>query len=558
MKKKSIAMILAVALTFSVVGCGNGTGSDKAPAGDPVDREEKTGGEVQEDAAGTLKDTAEVDIWASYDEPVTITTVKRDLSSIIYPEGDNIDENGWTREYQKRFNINLVNEWVSDDYDTKLNLQIAEGKLPDVFVVSAPQLKQLVEADMLYDLTDLYDTYASDGIKGCEQADESSFQSAVFNGRLYGLAQLGYGNIAQPDFVWIRHDWMKEFGLSAPETMDELVNIARTFMKEKGGYGIAADKSLEFLNLIAIGWGAHPNMWVRDDNGNIVYGSTTEEMKNALADWAEWYQEGIISPEFATTDMVKANEDVINGKVGVMPYYNWWGFAVGADHISKNGFDAIFSSYNVPSANGEKVLQSIYCDNSSYVVISKDCKNPEAVFKLINFYYYMATDGPNEEPELANALNSNELPHTQMTTRIMDPTTLETEWGSINKACVTGDTTGIADKYVEHYNQIQDFLADPLNNTEKTGEYCQCGFEGSPYTLGKECFDKGNYVENVLWAYMPETLGKTGSTLGDIITEGFTKIIMGEEPISYFDTVVENWKTAGGEQATREMEELYN
>ena len=50
----------------------------------------------------------------------------------------------------------------------------------------------------------------------------------------------------------------------------------------------------------------------------------------------------------------------------------------------------------------------------------------------------------------------------------------------------------------------------------------------------------------------------SGSTLDDILTEGFTRIIIGDKPADYFDTVVKDWKTAGGEQATKEMNEIYN
>ena len=69
--------------------------------------------------------------------------------------------------------------------------------------------------------------------------------------------------------------------------------------------------------------------------------------------------------------------------------------------------------------------------------------------------------------------------------------------------------------------------------------------------------DEGRYIKNKVWAITPETLLNTGSTLEDILCEGFTKIIMGEEPIDYFDTVVENWKAAGGDQATIEVNEMY-
>ena len=48
-----------------------------------------------------------------------------------------------------------------------------------------------------------------------------------------------------------------------------------------------------------------------------------------------------------------------------------------------------------------------------------------------------------------------------------------------------------------------------------------------------------------------------GSTLNDILVEGFTQIIIGEKDIDYFDTLVEQWWKAGGEMATAEINETY-
>lgn len=53
------------------------------------------------------------------------------------------------------------------------------------------------------------------------------------------------------------------------------------------------------------------------------------------------------------------------------------------------------------------------------------------------------------------------------------------------------------------------------------------------------------------------TLQAAGSTLNDILIEGFTKIIIGEKPIDYFDEIVQQWLTAGGAQATAEINETY-
>ena len=60
-----------------------------------------------------------------------------------------------------------------------------------------------------------------------------------------------------------------------------------------------------------------------------------------------------------------------------------------------------------------------------------------------------------------------------------------------------------------------------------------------------------------MWGPATETLLSSGSTLDDILTEGFTKIIVGDKDIDYFDTLVEEWEKAGGAKATEEINEMY-
>lgn len=557
MNKKVLSFMLAVIMAAGVclTGCGGKEQEQSKAENQGKEEQQKSDDSQGAETAGN----EEIDIWAPFEETVTVTSVKSDYSYISYPEGDDIDNNLWTRTYLDRFNIKVENEWVSDDYDTKLNLQIAEGNIPDFVRVNATQLEQLVEADMLYDLTELYDTYASEDIKSFMEYDEPSFRSGFFDDKLYGVAQLHYGVEAQYDFVWIRQDWLAECGLEAPETVEDLETIAKTFMDKYGAYGIAAEKSLEYLNLLAPGWGAHPGMWVRDDSGNIAYGSTTEEYKNALADWAKWYKEGIIHSNFITMDMAKANEDVISGKVGIMPYYLWWGAVIGTDYVTANGFDAIYRPYKLPSATGEPVSQSIYCGNATYVAVSKKCEHPEAVFKMINFYQYIqSAEAEEKEPELRESLTAGSLVDTQANARVANPTIQMNETTSIYNAVITGDTSNLTPNFLVSYNNVKAFIENPNEHPEYTHGYCMYGFEGSTTTWVNEYIEKGQYLENVLWAFTPNILIESGATLDTILLEGFTKIIVGDEPIEYFDTVVEKWKAAGGEKAIQEMEELYN
>lgn len=256
---------------------------------------------------------------------VTIHTVTSEYSSAKYPKGDDITNNVWTRRYKEKLNINVKTDWVSDEYETKLNLAISSNELPDVFRVNPSQLRQLVEADMVMDLTEAFEQNASERLKGYMKADADSYESGKKDGKLYGIPQMHWGLIEQPDFIWIRNDWKEELKLQDPKSVEDIKNMALKFMEKHGGYGIAVDQSLDYLNLLAIAWNAHPDMWIEDNSGKLTYGSIQPEMKNALAEWAEWYKLGIIDPEFAIKDFNAMNADIVAGKVGIQPYYQWWG-----------------------------------------------------------------------------------------------------------------------------------------------------------------------------------------------------------------------------------------
>lgn len=536
MKRKGLSIILACALML-LSACSNST--------------DKNG-----QTAPAVKEIGEKP-FAKYEQPITIHTVRETNTSIKFPKGEDITNNIWTRAYKERLNINVVTDWVSDDYDTKLNLAISSNQLPDVFKVNATQLQQLIKSGTIMDMTKVFDKYASDLVKGYMKADRASFDSGMEDGKLYGIPQLHYGIIDEPNFIWIRNDWKEELGLPDPQTMDDIKNIALKFMEKHGGYGIAVNQSLETLKLLAVAWGAHPDIWIKDKDGKIVYGSIQPEMKEALATWAEWYKMGIIDPDFGIKDTAAMNTNVIAGKVGVYPFHQWWGYNPGADVVTKLGKNAIFYPYNIPSANGKKVIQSISFKNGSYIVVNKNCKNPEAAIKLANFYAYMMDEGfSKESKETVAAFVNDGLEHAPQPFKVTNPNTDYEQFVKVSEAMKTNDTSKFTKTGMwQKYNTSVDFIKN--GTPAAVGDYLQQGSPRSAYGLAKSFIDNNQYIKTALSGAPPEKLAKYGSTLNDILTEGFTKIIMGKENIDYFDKLVENWRAAGGDEATEGVNEMY-
>ena len=110
----------------------------------------------------------------------------------MFEDGDSHTNNPWTRAWLEQLGIEVTHEWVDDgntQYDTKLNMTIATGNLPDVFKVNYVQFRQLVQADLLLDLTDYYNENLSQRIRDYEQTDPDTIKQSTVNGRIYGIPE---------------------------------------------------------------------------------------------------------------------------------------------------------------------------------------------------------------------------------------------------------------------------------------------------------------------------------------------------------------------------------
>lgn len=533
--KRVLALALAVSMVIGSTGCMK-----------------------KEDSKKTDKNRKAVavpeDIWEPYEEEVTLTTVLAENSAIRWEEGDNYDNNPWYREYKDRFNVQVKNEWVSNDYNTKLNLTIAEGNLPDVFTVNAQQLEELQEADLIWDLSEIWEENASDLLKEYMAKNEGTFETAKFEGKLYGVPQLSLGAVDQIPVMWVKKDWKAESGIDEIKTIEEFEKMAKAMKDKHGKFAITETSDLAGMKAMAPGWGAYPGLWIEKD-GMIEYGSVQEEMKDVLKTYAKWYKEGLLDPEFTITDGDKMFQKVLNQEAGISPFTTWFVWGVGPGSIEEFGVEGTFDAYPMPTVTGEDAKVGIEFANYGYNVISKDCKNPEAAIRLMNYYAYMVSGEGDEDPELVKSLfNMNTIPYSF---RVFNTDTEYNRYKKIQSGLPQGSKadTSTWGQDAEQYAKCMMVIED--NNPDGGGEYLQYGKEKCSAEVAVDIIDKGLLIEDKLWGPPTETLGKSGSTLDDILIEGFTKIIVGEKPIEYFDTLVANWEKAGGEQATKEVNEKY-
>ncbi|NLW20763.1 MAG: extracellular solute-binding protein [Clostridiales bacterium] len=496
---------------------------------------------------------------APYETVVNITTVKGAGADIVYEDGDTHTSNPWTRAWLDRLGIEVTHLWVDDgntQYDSKLNMTIATGQLPDTFKVNYVQFRQLMDAGLIMDLTDLYNEHASQRIRDYEKTDPDTIKQSTVDGRIYGIPEYYYGIIDQPKDLWIRKDWYEDAGSPALKTVEDFENLAALFMEKYGGYGLAISNTLEHLFMtgpmfgVYLGNPANPNaqyFWYKDDTGRIKAGIAHEEFKTALQYWAKWYEDGIISADFANADMNKMIQDLVNGKAGMQPHYQWQGWHVGPNLVAAQGSDnAYMIPFPFPTMDGSQVLGQVGFPNNRVIVIAKTCENPAAVMKLLSFTDHIMFDADTVMTEEEfKGFTDGQREHTPGSLEIIDPMADMIQFEHVLHALKTGDTSelftaGMKKKYSDSISWINE------KNPGGLGAYLQQGFDGCAYDNSKFLIDNGFIKRTDVWGPPPVEFDKTINTI-DIILNGVMEIIMGIQPVEYYDTVLANWYAQGGQ-----------
>lgn len=511
-------------------------------------------------AAGTrdAQPIPEGDWKTPYDPPVNITTVKGTGSDLVYENGDDAFNNPWTRAWLNELGIEVTYDWIDEgntQYDTKLNMTIASGSLPDAFKCNYVQFRQLMQAGLLLDITDVYNTVASQRIRDYELTDPDTIKLTTIDGRIYGIPSYYYGIIDNPRDLWVRKDWYEAAGSPTLKTVEDFENLAKQFISEYGGYGLAISNTLTELFMtgpmfdVYLGDPANfgnPYFWYADETGRIKAGITHPEMKTALSYWAKWYAEGIISPDFANFDANKMNEDIVTSRAGFQPYYQWQGWLNGPNLVGATGSDnAYMIPLPFPTVDGSQVLGQVGFPNSSSIVVSATCKNPAAVMKLLSYTDYIMFDPDTVlTEEQFKGFTDGQREHVPGSFEILDPLADVIQFEHVLYALQTGDesqlfTAGMKKKYGDSINWLNN------KDTGGLGAFLQQGFEGCAYYNSKFLIDNDFLKRTDMWGPPPEAFDNTVNTI-DIALNGFSEIIMGIQPIEYYDQIIADWYAGGG------------
>ncbi len=541
MKKKTLSLLLAVAM---VMGCMTGCGGAEEDFTANMSDDEKAAWEA-----------AANDPYGKYPELVTYTTGyvltsqgADTLSGTAY-EQDTPTDNAYTRYVKNLINVQNENTFeaqAGDDYDQKVSLAIAAQDIPDIMhVADYSTLVELVENDMIADLTDIYNNLACDTVKSSYESygANNPLDAATFDGKIMAIpkTQLSDGQ----DFLWLRKDWLDNLGLEEPSTMDEVADILRAFISDDpDGNGQADTVGLAVLPTVYGGYpnnhfgidnfftafDAYPEIWIKDSEGKAVYGSVFTTR---------------------TTDDIVAL--ISGGQCGayVGPWWSPFNPAQTASYANK---DAEWVNVSAPVGSDNKINGINTKPYAGFVVVRKGYEHPEIAMKIVNINSEYAkkdtSDAAKEIIENQTIAYFNWPLYCQVqpgnNAEIMTANVKAVLDGSADVSTLDTEELGYYESAVRYQEAVD------AGQKAESADYSQ--YMSRLVAINKFSEEPANFMTPAYFE-TSESMKTKWASLEKLEQQTILKIIVGEADMSAFDEFVDNWTSAGGQTITEEINE---
>lgn len=498
--------------------------------------------------------------YGKYPETVTYTLGKISGGNHSnLPAGDTYEDNGYTRYLKKMLNIQNKDVFELEDgnqYEEAVEIAIKDNNLPDIMVVKGQEtVQKLAEAGMIEDLTEVYEECTTWRIKDMYASyTDALLNSGKYGGKLYGFPDtvIDHG----PTLLWMRKDWMDKLGMEEPADMDEAMNYILEFVnQDAAGNGetiglactpelVAGSSETYSADGIFSMFHASPRKWVQDAEGEIVYGSVTQECKAALEYLNTLYTKGVLDKKFLLRTSENIEELIKNGKCGAF-FGKWW--APNNPLMESYDYDknAEWTPYFFTKED-ENVLQEYETfEDRLYVVVRKGYEHPEIVAKYISVIFDYSRYDDKEANEVNEYFSLNVDPTARPLNINVDYRdtlyqTTENIRNALNKEKPSSSLTGLEKSY---YRTCKAYLDGNLTTANAWAAYT------SRITA------VGTLVDLNFKSRQPLPLSGEGLKVGEDLLkleqQTFIQIVCGEKTVGYFDTFVKEWYAAGGKDFTQ-------
>lgn len=285
-----------------------------------------------------------------------------------------------------------------------LLVYLASSDLPDIVIMNKSGeypggIGKMVADGVASDLTDDLPLYAPDYWRFINDHPQFQSNARMDDGRYYLIPSTIYP-IGSPYRFWFgmvaRQEFLDQLGMDNPKTPEELytylkrckdeLGVETPFMSDVNRWNHAwenGDGSFSApFGLVSLGLYA--------DEGVVHHGHAEKELQGVLDFFAKLYQEGLLDPNFSSTDEAMANSAMMSGKSALM--------LTAASRIANmmNSLDdPQFTLTGIPPLSKPDGSPAYYVFASTYIEGSFCAFIPETTtgerrinaLKLLNYFY---------------------------------------------------------------------------------------------------------------------------------------------------------------------------
>lgn len=312
-------------------------------------------------------------------------------------------------ELEKLTGVHVNWEFVtgsSDQISQRTNLKFASNVLPDVFVANLSKSMQMQygAAGLIIPLNDLIDQYGVNIKQVFADMPDVKEAFTAPDGNIYGLGSVNqFYHGVYPCKMWVNKTWLDKLNLEVPKTTEEFKNMLIAFRdQDPNGNGIADEIPLAahgdhiytyLMNAFIYtapgsdAWANNPGLCYVED-GKIVFAGDKEAFRQGLKYINDLFNEGLIAADTLSMDstQLKALGMAETPVLGASSELFAGEFTTGREEGSR-----YWDYVSIPPLTGPEGVcaapERLFTFSGSQFSISKDCKNPEAALRWIDYLF---------------------------------------------------------------------------------------------------------------------------------------------------------------------------
>lgn len=404
MKRRMLQQICALALTgtmlLGLTACGSS--SPDTPAQTPDNSAEENSSSAEE-----TKDTGAESAASSGSGDVSELYWFSDVSGWGPATANwSVDESPATVYIEENLGLSLNIEQPPTDASTKLGLMLASGELPDVMsITDSDMYKQLVEADKVWDMQTFLETYDPDShlLKDFPDDIRKALTDVYGNWYSYPSHMESKNNrevFPPDDQIWVdvvekgsngcimfNEEIMDTVGITPEDVQTEEGFLAACEKVKASGHQVDGQSVLPVV--------LQCNLWINtsldgivsntfgvlpvDDEGNYRHSELNPLYKNALK-----FLNTLIQKEYLDVNTLTIDETALKTYLDAKRVFCWIG-----NQAQQDKTNMPWVSYGpILASNGAKPVIGLNGEAGTgwiQTLVSKDCKNPEKIAKLLSW-----------------------------------------------------------------------------------------------------------------------------------------------------------------------------